>query len=224
MIATAGGLDPNTSLDVGVRLNKKDVGHWLVEGGFQMRAFVLEAGALKAGENLIEFTTPPAVGDKKPLLQVESLFVTPLVSRGEVSLAELGAQGNLISGIYGKEGEGKNASTWSAGLRTKLGLLLGPLNTDYDLELEGYAFGPLQPLDVEAMVNGKAVGRARVDKGPRYVFHAPPGAFRAGLNVVEFVYAKVAKPSDSIKGSSDKRELAIRIVRVSATPAATALQ
>ena len=136
-------------------------------------------------------------------------------------MATLEPRGSLINGYYGKEGEGAQASTWSAGLKTRIGLLLAPLNAEYDIQLEGAAFGPLQPLDVEVIVNSKSVGIAKVDNGPRYVFHAPPGAFRPGLNIVELVYPKTLRPSDSVKGSDDRRDLAIRIFKVAAAPAAT---
>jgi hypothetical protein len=224
VIGVASGLPPDGALDVGVRVNDKDAGRWRMEATFQMQSLTLDARALSAGENTIEFSLPPSAGGSGPSLALESIHVTPLVSRAEVTLAQLGAQGGLVSGFYGREGEGAEASTWSAGLRTQVGLLMGPLSTEYDLELDGLAFGPLQPLDVEAVVNGKKVGRARVDRGPSYVFHAPPGAFKTGLNLVEFVYPKTGKPSVAIKGSHDTRDLAIRILRVSATPAATPLQ
>lgn len=224
VIGVASGLPPDGALDVGVRVNGKEAGRWRMEATFQMQSLTLEPRALAAGENTIEFRLPPSSGDNGPTLALESLHVTPLVSRAEVALAQLGAQGGLVTGFYGREGEGAEASTWSAGLRTQIGLLMSPLNTEYDLELGALAFGPLQPLDVEAIVNGKKVGRARVDRGPSYVFHAPPGAFKTGQNLVELVYPKTSKPSVALKGSHDTRDLAIRIFRVSATPAATSLQ
>jgi hypothetical protein len=223
-VAKATGIDQAQTLQVALRLNQGDVGVWKIGADWDMHALVVENTKLKPGKNVLELVLPPGASEQGPSIAVDTLHVGPLYSRAEAGMAALDPRGSLVNGYYGKEGEGEQASTWSSGLRTRIGLLLAPLNSEYDLQLEGYAFGPLQPLDVEAVVNSKSVGIAKVDKGPRYVFHAPPGAFKPGLNIVELVYPKTLKPSDGVKGSNDQRDLAIRILRVAAAPAATPMR
>lgn len=207
------------SLDVAVRLNGKELTKWQIGGAWEMHSTLVKPAAFSSGTNRIEFVLPTSSAGNRPGLALDSLHVAPLRARAEAPVAGATARGNLISGFYSKEGQGAQAAAWSAGKRTRVGLLLAPLNVDYNIELQGYAFGPLQPLEVEAFVNSKSVGSARIDKGPKYSYRAPSGVFTQGLNLIEFVYPKTVKPSATNKASDDNRDLAIRLLSVSASPA-----
>jgi hypothetical protein len=208
-------------LPVGIRVNGTDAGQWSVSNEWDMYAAVLESGLLRAGANTIEFVLPePSKGEKAEIaLVIDSLHLGPLQVSATADLGPANPRGALISGYYGREGEGDDAQSWSAGTKTRVGLLLKPLNSPYDLELAGAAFGPLAPLGVEAFVNGKSIGRAKLDKAQAYTFRAPPDAFVTGFNLIELVYDKTAKPSEFDKKSKDMRDLAIRFNRLTAKPA-----
>jgi hypothetical protein len=222
VLAEAVGIDPEEALEVGVRLNQRPMARWRIGPDWDMQAIVLPPGSVVAGVNVVEFAMPPATGDRRPVLALDSLHLGPLLPRAEASVGVVGVRGSLIRGYHGKEGDGPQAGTWSAGLRTRVGLLLSPASTKYELALDGHAFGPLQPMDVEAVINSKSIGTATLDKGPRSVFPIPPGLLTPGLNIVEFVYPKSVKPADTLKGSQDGRDLAIRISAVSVAPQAAA--
>jgi hypothetical protein len=206
------------AIEVEVRLNKRQVARWRIGPTWDMQAVVLPPGTLASGINTLEFLMPPAKGDARPMLALDSLHLGPMLSKADVAVGAVGVRGRLIRGYHGKEGEGHQAVTWSAGLRTRVGLLLSPSNTGYELALDGDAFGPLQPLEVSAVVNSRSIGTARVEKGPRTVFQVPPGVLTPGLNIVEFAYPKAVRPADTIQGSQDQRDIAVRISAVSVRP------
>jgi hypothetical protein len=205
-------------LPVGIRVNGKDADQWSVGSEWGMYSTVLDARTLKDGPNSVEFVLPELAKDKTVSFVVDTLHVGPLQSRASADLGLPNPRGALIRGFYGREGEGQNAQSWSAGLRTQVGLLLKPLNSPYEVELIGAAFGPLAPLGVEAFVNGKSIGSVRVEQPQAYVFRAPPDTFVTGFNLVELAYEKTAKPSEVDKTSKDMRDVALRITRVTAKP------
>jgi hypothetical protein len=206
-------------LPVGIRVNGSDVGQWTVGPEWSMASSVLEHGVLKDGANSVEFVLPDPAKDKPAALMIDTLHLGPLQARASADLGLPNPRGALISGFYGREGEGEGALSWSAGQRTRVGLLLKPLKSPYEVELTAAAFGPLAPLGVEAFVNGKSIGSVKVEKAQPYSFRAPADAFVNGFNLVELVYERTAKPSDVDKKSKDMRDLAIRISRVTAKPA-----
>lgn len=208
-------------LDVGVRVNQRDVGRWRVSTDWDMHALVLQPDALRAGANSFEFVLPSGPGDKPVAMVIDTLHLGPLQMRAHADLAAANPSGSLIDGYYGREGQGEQAQTWSAGKQTRVGLLMKPLNAEYEVELKGAAFGPLQPLGVEAKVNGTSIGKVKIDKDAPYGFRVPAGTLSAGFNVVTFVYEKTLKPSETDPKSKDQRELAIRIGRVTIKPRTT---
>jgi hypothetical protein len=222
VLAQAPGTAAEEAVEVGVQVNQRKVGRWRIGPDWDMQAVVLPSGSLAAGLNVVEFVLPPADAEHRSLLAVATLHLGPLRAHAEVGLAGAEVRGSFIRGYYGREGEGADAATWSSGLRTRAGLLLAPENSQYELEVRGHAFEPLQPLAVEAVVNSRSIGTVQMDKGPTYVFRAPPGVFTSGLNIVELVYPKAVRPSEVLKGSEDNREIAIRIAGISAAPAAAA--
>jgi hypothetical protein len=209
------------ALDVGVRVNEQDVGRLRVSTGWDMHAMVLQPDALRAGANTLEFVLPPGPNNKAVAMLIDSLHLAPLQMRAHADLSGANPHGALIDGYYGREGEGEQAQSWSAGKQTRAGLMLKPLNADYEVELRAAAFGPLQPLGVEARVNGTSVGSVNIDKEESYSFRVPAGLLSVGYNTVTFAYAKTIKPSESDPTSRDQRELGIRISRVTVKPTAT---
>jgi len=203
--------------EVHVRLNAEDVGHWVVTTAWQMHALVLPPRTLKAGVNTIEFVVPPAPGDNLALA-IDSLHVVPLEASAHADAALPRPTGALIDGYYAPEGGGERATSWSAGTRTVVGLLLKPSNAPYQVELTGAAFGPLQPLSVHAEVNGQSAGSAKVAASAKHTFDVPAGALAEGSNLIELVYEKTIKPSEVDSKSRDTRDIAIRIERVAVRP------
>ncbi len=220
LVAKAVGLVAGETLEVGVSINGRQLGAWHLGTDWEMQALILPPDTLHRGRNLLEFALPSAARNSTASLAVDSLHLGPLLSRAEVGIAPVSARGSLIRGYYADEITGRDVSAWSAGLRTRVGMILSPQDMDYDLELDGYALGPLQPLDVEARINTKTTLKAVIGKEARTVFKLPRGALTYGLNNIEFVYSKTAKPSETFEGSQDTRELAIRISRISAVPTA----
>jgi hypothetical protein len=208
-------------LDIGVRVNQRDVGRWRVSKDWDMHAVVLDSNALRSGANTVEFVLPSGPGEKAVAMVIDTLHLGPLQMRAHADLSGAHPNGSLIDGYYGREGQGEEALTWSAGKQTRVGLLLKPLNAEYEVELRGAAFGPLQPLGVEAKVNGTSIGKVKVDKDAAYDFRVPAGTLSAGFNEVTFVYEKTLKPSEMDSKSKDQRELALRISRVTLKPRAT---
>jgi hypothetical protein len=206
-------------LPVGIRVNGSDVGQWTVGREWSMAASVLEPGVMKEGANSVEFVLAEPAKDKPAAFMIDTLHLGPLQARASADLGLPNPRGALISGFYGREGEGESALSWSAGQRTHVGLLLKPLKSPYEVELTASAFGPLAPLGVEAFVNGKSIGSVKVEKAQPYKFRAPADTFVNGFNLVELVYEKTTKPSEVDKKSKDMRDLAIRLSRVTATPA-----
>ena len=220
IVAQAVGVASDAALETAVLLNGRKLGRWRIGAEWDMQALILPSGTLVDGLNTVEFELPASAAPDQPMLAVATVHLGPLFDNAYASLSTEGAGGSLIRGYYGREGDGADAVTWSAGLRTRIGLLLAPSDSDYELELQGYAFAPLQPLNVEAVVNSTSKVTARVGEGPQTVFRFPRGAFINGLNIVELVYPKAVRPSEMVKGSEDGREIALRIAKVSARPAA----
>ena len=208
-------------LEVGVRANEQELGRWKLGTDWKMYSLVVQRGTLKAGVNSIQLVMPPPKGDKAVAMVIDTLHLGPLQMTAYADLAGPNPSGSLIDGYYGREGEGENAQSWSAGKHTRVGLMLKPLNAPYELELVGAAFGPLQPLVVHAEVNGRSAGSNKLDKDGKYVFSVPAGALVSGFNLIELKYDKIIKPSQVDANSKDQRELAIRIGRVAAKPVST---
>jgi hypothetical protein len=207
-------------LPLAVRVNGQESGNWTVSNSWDMYSAVLESGRLKPGANVIDFVLPERGKDSSAVaVVIDTLHLGPLQAKASADLGVPNARGALITGYYGREGEGENAQSWSAGKKTRVGLLLKPLNAPYEVELLGAAFGPVAPLGVEAFVNGKSIGSVQMDKSQPYAFRAPADTFVTGFNLVELVYERTTKPSEVDKKSKDMRDLAIRIARVTAKPA-----
>jgi hypothetical protein len=205
--------------DVIVRVNAEDVGHWLVTTAWKMHTLVVRPRTLKPGVNSVEFVLAPTRGDNPVAIAISSLHVGPLETSAHADAAAPSPSGSLVDGYYAREGEGEQGTSWSAGTKTEVSLLLTPLNAPYQVELTGAAFGPLQPLSVQTRVNGQSAGSANLDKMRKYTFDVPAGALVEGSNLVELIYPRTLKPSEVDSKSSDSRDIAVRIARVSVKPA-----
>jgi len=219
LVAKAVGLVAGETLEVGVSINGRQLRGWHLGTSWDMHALILPPDTLQRGRNLLEFVLQPGARNSAWLV-VDSLHLGPLLSRAEVEVAPVSARGSLIDGYYADEIAGRDLTTWSAGLRTRVSMLLSPQDTAYDLELDGDALTSLQPLDIEARINAKTTVKAVIGKEARTIFRVPRGALTYGLNDIEFVYSKTAKPSETFEGSQDTRDLAVRINRISAVPTA----
>ncbi len=219
-VTKAIGLVAGEALDVGIVVNGAPQGRWSLGTEWQMQALVLPLDTLHPGPNVIELALPVDARQSGAWLAIQSLHLGPVLSRAAVALSAVSARGSLVRGYYAPETAGQEVLAWSEGQRTSVGLILAPQDTDYDVEIDGYALTPLEPLPVEVRINTKTTVKAVIGKQPRTVLSVPRGAFTYGLNVVEFVYSKTARPSEIFEGSVDTREIAVRISRIAAAPAA----
>jgi hypothetical protein len=210
--------EPGDHLDVTVKLNETTVGSWKVTPDWEMYAVVVQAKQLKQGSNSIDFEFKTSDAKRAPALVLDTFHLASLNASAEADLGPVKASATLVSGYYGREGTGPDAFSWSEGKRTRVGLLLKPLNVDYELNIEGAAYGPVQPLEMKALVNGHAIGSSKVSAGPRSSFKVPAGSFVTGMNTVDLVYSRSIRPSQVNPNSKDERELAMRILRVGARP------
>jgi hypothetical protein len=105
-------------------------------------------------------------------------------------------------------------------LRSTVGLLLAPISGGYKLRIHAAAFDQLAPLTVQAVVNGKEVGSFEAGELQEYVLDVADDVLTNGANLVEFRYPRAARPTEVVKGSTDDRQLAMRLYAIALTPAA----
>jgi len=148
-------------------------------------------------------------------VNVDSVALLPVADQVNIAIGPRAA-GHLIDGFSKLEG----STVWSSGLRSKVGAVLAPKATGYQLRVRGYALAALAPLDVKAAVNGTAVGKASFTaETEETLWDVPPQALRAGVNEIEFSYPKTAQPAGYNPKSKDTRELAIRYFKIALVPA-----
>jgi phosphatidylinositol glycan class B len=179
---------------------------------------------LRLGKNRVSFeyeaTIIPAAlnadsTDQRQLAaRFRSFALTALPERTVLDLGTPEARTALLEGWGDDEQEGERSALWSLGARSRLSVLLGGLH-DARLTIEARAYPPALPLNVEVRLNDSVVGTFQ--PGAAWAVHdivLPARLFAPGPSLVELRFDHTARPSQHEPGSTDARELALRVDRI----------
>jgi hypothetical protein len=206
-------LDGTTTGKLQANLDGRPVGTWELSKGWGLYSSPPDGSVLAADQHDVAFA-PTNVG-KDGAVRVDSIAVVPV--EDELSFA-VGAEsrGHLIDGFSKTEAR----SVWSEGPRSVIGGVLAPLaDSAYKAIVRCSAYPPIEPIEVRLSVNGKDVGTATVTRRVRDASWAiPPKLLRSGPNLFTLDYPKTGQPAKLKPGSTDERELAVRIFAVDVVP------
>jgi hypothetical protein len=206
-------LDGASTGKLQANLDGRPVGTWELSKGWGLYSSPVGGELLSADEHDVTFA--PTNVSKDGAVRIDSVAVIPV--EDELSFA-VGAEsrGHLIEGFSKTE----TRSVWSEGPRSIIGGVLAPLaGSPYKAIVRCSAYPPLEPIDVRLSVNGKDVGTASVTRRVRDASWAiPPNLLRSGPNLFTLEYPKTGQPAKFKPGSTDERELAVRIFSVDVVP------
>ncbi len=221
VVAKTVGLAASSRLAVDVKVNDDKSATWQVGSDWQLLSAKLAANTGKKSPTTIEFSWPQVASgqgqERKPTLAVDFVQLTTLEATAALSLKRVQDRAQLLSGFY--RVESNNATVWSRGLRSTMGIMLAPVAKSYELKIRAYSFTAVAPLLVQAEVNGKIIGSTPVSvKLGEVVFKLPKGALVYGANQVSLIYPKTGRPADNNPQSRDNRDLAIRFFGMTLKP------
>jgi hypothetical protein len=175
---------------------------------------LVERERVVAGDNQLEVTRPKGRG-----ATLERLLLEPI---SEAVLLDIGGprgRAYLAAGFSFDETAGGTTCTWSDGPSSQLRLFVQPTGASYRLMLRAHAFAPVAPVVATLRINGRPAGSVEMtaDFAVRTVL-LTPDALRTGVNEIELSYSRTARPSSTLAGSSDNRDLAVRYDWVELTP------
>jgi hypothetical protein len=193
------------------KLDGKPLAQWSLDSAWGAYSAQVPRDALSAREHVLSFQ-PKAAGGT--VIGIDSIAVVPIGKHAAFGMG-VEAIGRLVDGFSNREGK----TVWSNGSQSSLGMALEPATGPYQLSVRAAALPAIAPLSVRCKVNGTDVGTADFTaKQAESHWSLPAGLLRAGVNRIDFLYPKTAKPADFDPKSGDKRQLALRFTRVELSP------
>lgn len=185
------------------------------------RLFVAPA-SLRRGLNLVRFeyedTVVPASrgsgsSDERELsIGFDRIRLAPLPRLTVIDLGTADARPALLDGWSGDELEDDRTAVWSVGDRS---LLRVPLLGAQRLELDVRAYPPALPVHVDVGVDGEHVGAFdATESWARHAVRLPAQITTEASSVIELRVDHTASPARREPGSSDRRELGLRVDRI----------
>lgn len=212
---------PVVPLTVSVSLNDHPAGTFTLGAEYAAHALLLPGQFLDPISNVVALSYDrtakpsdhePGSSDERALAAAYDAFLLrPLPTTTRVDFGAEDARIFQGSGFSGDESAGVRTFVWSDGPRSTI-WLRAPADAVYaacHFEIVASAFAPVLPLDVTVSLNGARVGSfAPTADWAKYTIPLDAHGLLAGANTVEFDYSRTARPSDTVKGSTDTRELA----------------
>ncbi|HWO08017.1 MAG TPA: glycosyltransferase family 39 protein, partial [Polyangiaceae bacterium] len=186
------------------------------------RQLFVTPGLLRRGLNQLRFeyvdsVTPaaldPGSADERRLsIGFDRIRLEPLPPVTALDMGSPEARAALLEGWSADETEAGRTVVWSVGPRARLrASLLGAQR----LELEARAYGPAMPVQVDVVVDGQRVGSFQpTDSWSRQSVPLVPLLVSEHPSSIELRFDHTARPARHEPGSSDERELALRVARL----------
>ncbi len=189
---------------------------------------LVPAELLRRGANQVRFdyeaTVAPAAlsalsTDRRDLsARFRQIALEPLPARSVIDAGVPEARAALRDGWSDDEQEGERSAVWSSGPRARLQVWL-PGARDARLSVEARAYPPALPLEVEVLLNGQPIGK--LEPTAHWQSHEltlPARLFsEEEASIIELRFNHTARPLEHEAGSSDTRELALRVDRFTIT-------
>ncbi len=205
------------AVDVTVSAGDLELGTLALEPRWKLYALALPATAI--GEQPLALSLTLSGDSAEAAVAVDQLRIGPMSKRADVILRTADGRARLLNGFHPVEGPGCDEPwAWSQGLASTVAVLLAPAAGPYQLRVHASAYGKLSPLELEVRLNGKPAGNVVLSKLGEEVLEVPEGLLTAGVNTIEFVYPRSAKPVDVEDGATDTRDLAMRLFAVAIAP------
>lgn len=190
---------------------------------WQVQQLLVPPQLLRAGQNSVrleyETTVAPAAlstlsSDRRELsARFRQLALRPVPERSVIDAGTPEARSALLDGWSADEQEEERSVIWSSGPRARLHVWL-PGTRDARLSIEARAYGPALPLGVAVLLNDQAIGELSPGAGwQSHEITLPARLFGEGESTIELRFDRTARPSDHEPGSSDTRQLALRVDR-----------
>jgi hypothetical protein len=129
---------------------------------------------------------------------------------------------SLLEGFSHDEREGKRSYVWSDGPQSSMALDLAGVNVPHVVQIEARAYAPTVPQVVTLSIDGNEGGQfPLIADWQRAGVWLRAGQIRPGRNVLEFHYARTAKPAEAELGSQDQRALGVMFDRIVVWPLST---
>lgn len=146
----------------------------------------------------------------------------PLRGSASGAIIDLGADDErteLITGFHAPEPVEHRQASWSDGDTSELAFSLKGSTKRYLLAVLGDPYHAIVPVTVQPKVNGKELSAVQLEGGwGGYGILLEPGVVREGDNSISLRYSKTGRPSVIEAGSTDSREISVRLDEIQVQP------
>jgi phosphatidylinositol glycan class B len=220
--------EPLAPLKVSVALNEHALGELTFGDDYTRSALLLPGNLLEPATNLVTLTYARTAkpseaasdsSDRRLLAVAYDRFAfQPLPTTTAIDLGIDESHVFEGPGLSRDETVDGRTFVWSDGPRSTVWFRTPPaaLDTSCRLEIAAGAFAGALPLLVEVSLGGTRIGSFKPSAEWQKFVLPLDARFGPGANVLEFAYSRTARPSATLRGNADARELALRFDRIDA--------